>query len=685
MPFADKAMLYHERGWNVLPIWPFGIMGSNGKDKPICAWVKWQKERQPKWQIEEWIIKYANCNIAIITGKISGFFAIDFDDEEACAAFQMDHILPKTKTVKTSKGYHFYFNLREGVSISPSVNIQPHVDVRGNGSYVIAPDSTHASGFTYVDYGDTEEIADAPESVYELLAFKKTKTLPGKRIQDWVADLWEGVSHGKRNDSAARLAGLYLDKGLTIPEVFALLSQWNTKNAPPLSDQELMTTVQSIANKEYAKAKKAPSVDPIPLDECKRRILKWLYYRHDYVIDVVLAVAITMKTDMDACWLILVGAPSTGKTELLKAFKDYKDVHMLDSMTPPAFISGQKHAKGFLEENNGVKGIMVFQDLSTFLSKEDAEVDRMFDILRQVYNGTYTCSWGSGKKSFTWEGKLNLIAAGTPAIERRRMAELGERSLWFRIDSSDPHTREMADEKTDDSEGKEKEMRKEILLAMHGALEMFKGKDIDGVKLPITIRSSIKNLAEVSSVLRSVVPRDKYRQGRLEYKPVPEGRPRMKKMMINLCKALAVVRGREICDEDDLEVIKKIAADSIPSLRKVVLAALIKNRDRLHLTAKDYSETCAILKTSETEEHLQDLAALGICIREADRNTPESWGKVPLHMATRWKYMINFKFWERIHEAGMLSYLEDEDSLVEIKKEIKESSIEDRQEVEVVL
>ena len=72
--------------------------------------------------------------------------------------------LPKTVTVQTGKGRHRYFRC-DGARVGNSAGrLGKGIDIRGEGGYVVAAGSVHASGATYrfVDGRGLDEIAVAP-------------------------------------------------------------------------------------------------------------------------------------------------------------------------------------------------------------------------------------------------------------------------------------------------------------------------------------------------------------------------------------------------------------------------------------------------------------------------------------------------------------------------------------------
>ena len=60
----------------------------------------------------------------------------------------------------------------------------------------------------------------------------------------------------------------------------------------------------------------------------------------------MLAVATSgLRKNRVMLWLLLVGSPSSGKTDLVKLIKNNKDVISLDSLTQNSFITGERSTK----------------------------------------------------------------------------------------------------------------------------------------------------------------------------------------------------------------------------------------------------------------------------------------------------------------------------------------------------
>jgi putative DNA primase/helicase len=107
-------------------------------------------------QIEAWWHKWPDANVGIATGSISGIVVIDIDGAEGLASLQeivnRHGPLPRTAMVRTTRGWHLYFRVPTGTAISCSTG--RGLDVRGDGGYVAAPPSVHATGHVYQWCGD---------------------------------------------------------------------------------------------------------------------------------------------------------------------------------------------------------------------------------------------------------------------------------------------------------------------------------------------------------------------------------------------------------------------------------------------------------------------------------------------------------------------------------------------------
>lgn len=231
-----QAFAYMANGYSVIPI------GEN--KRPLIQWKKYQNERANEEQLEKWWDKYPEAGVGIITGKISGITVVDIDVKNEKKT-SLD-TFPETRTVTTpSGGYHLYYEYTDAVGTGADQFAEfPYVDIRNDGGYVVAP----------------------PTEGYELYNKKDLKKFPvnmfpvqkkRKKTTDLI-----NVGSGKRNDSITSMIGKTLattQEERWEEDAWPIIVAVNKTYNPPLSEDELKRTFQSIAQKE--KGKKQESIE----------------------------------------------------------------------------------------------------------------------------------------------------------------------------------------------------------------------------------------------------------------------------------------------------------------------------------------------------------------------------------------------------------------------------------------
>ena len=136
--FLNAALKYIAYGFHVFPLKP--------KSKEPQTKKGFKDASTKESMVSAWWTAYPDANIGIATGKISDLVVIDIDGE-----YPNDFPdLPPKATVKTPKGYHYYFKYPEGEEVRSPTKLKGHdVDVRGDGAYIVAPPSIHPDGGRY--------------------------------------------------------------------------------------------------------------------------------------------------------------------------------------------------------------------------------------------------------------------------------------------------------------------------------------------------------------------------------------------------------------------------------------------------------------------------------------------------------------------------------------------------------
>jgi putative DNA primase/helicase len=165
--FLDSATFYSNHNIKVIPV--------RRQDKKPLTNHGWKDASTDKVVLQEWNKQFPNCNIGIPTGIINNIFVVDVDGEigvQSLAALENAYGKLDAPTVNTGKGKHLYFKMPENVDIKCSTSkIAPHIDIRGNGGYVVAPPSIHPNGnkYTWVNFDFSQDFPNAPEWLINLI------------------------------------------------------------------------------------------------------------------------------------------------------------------------------------------------------------------------------------------------------------------------------------------------------------------------------------------------------------------------------------------------------------------------------------------------------------------------------------------------------------------------------------
>lgn len=222
----------------------YSLIPVGNDKKPLIEWKEYQSRKPTEEEIKTWFDKPNPPNIGIVTGKISGITVVDVEK-----GGKWEHY-PVTQTAKTGGGgYHLYYKYAEGMG--NKARIFELTDIRGDGGYVVAPPSTHASGNKY-EWTRKELTQPFPYTIFN--------TLPSNiKKNDWESLLGGNISQGERNQTATQVIGKFLS--VLPPEewnttAWQMFVHWNGSNTPPLDEKELRSVFNSIVGREVRKPKK---------------------------------------------------------------------------------------------------------------------------------------------------------------------------------------------------------------------------------------------------------------------------------------------------------------------------------------------------------------------------------------------------------------------------------------------
>lgn len=289
----EAALLYTTKyEWAVLPIhtWHKGncTCGNPKCDRPakhplpargVHAATK-NLDAVTKW----WTRLRGYPNVGVATGTISNIFSLDADLKsgglDTLAEWERKYgPLARTMTMRTGGGgLQKVYRLPSGIIIPSRVGLAPGIDVRGEGSYFVAPPSAHASGGMYaLNAEDGEDVNDADAWVIDMILNPKPKKQVAVEMPAVAAanpmvmalsagspDLRTspGVGEGQRHDTLCKLAGVQLARGEDGARVEADAQEWGKTCNPPMDPAEVTRTVRSIAAKHATATATAITVVP---------------------------------------------------------------------------------------------------------------------------------------------------------------------------------------------------------------------------------------------------------------------------------------------------------------------------------------------------------------------------------------------------------------------------------------
>lgn len=536
---------------------------------------------------------------------------IDAPLEDACgklAAFP----LPPSAIVASGYGVHAYWLLREPFSFS-ELEERDYAEARLRGL---------ASRLGADSVWDLPRVMRVPDTVnhkngeappVEIVEFHPSRRYNLSDFDEWAleaeraeavefeepADALEAMRKAEANGLPARAWRLITEghaagadrsrgdfhaccdlirAGLTDDEIRAVFRAYpiGEKYVEPGEGERYLCLTIGKARAQVTKDETAPEGATAPKDaearrqalsQAKETVAAWLLLDDDRVVDVILATPVANSAPGDPVWVIVVAASSGAKTELIRGLHKCPQVYSLSSLTDRTFASGfgdPLQSSLLPKLKSGLT--LTFKDFGSVLSMRPDAKAEILGQLREIYDGRYHKVFGTGRQ-LEWEGRLGFLTASTPAIERHHsvIGELGERFLWYRLDTPIEERAAIADVALEDT-GRESEMRQEIAAAFFDVIGDIDPEEVTAITCEPQTKALIGAAANLATWLRTPVTRDRYDKT-IDYQPLPEGPARMAKALLRLGKALAVVRGQETIDEDVAQLLVKIALDSVPPKR----------------------------------------------------------------------------------------------------------------------
>jgi hypothetical protein len=355
-----------------------------------------------------------------------------------------------------------------------------------------------------------------------------------------------------------------------------------------------------------------------PLDKVEAVFRQWLLLKDPYVVRAVLAAVVANRMSGDPLWMFLVAPPSGVKTELLVSVSWSDFSFPLSDLTSQTFASGMRGEDPSLLSKLKFGQVLILKDFTTVLSMDRDRRAEILSQLREIYDGAYKKSWGTGK-ILDWHGKLGLIAGVTPIIDTHYSVfqTLGERFVQYRVVQPDAiKVAKIAIQ----NQGRESEMRAALAAAtakFFSCLDMKEVPELDDLTV-----GRLAALAAFCVRARSGVVRDAFGGKEVEYVPEPEAPGRLAKQLALFYRALLICQS----DRDVAYYLaQKIAFDSIHKTRFDLIRLFHRLPADLGLTTSEVAEKSGY-PTRTIRRYLEDLTALDvIAVSKPGQGKPDRW------------------------------------------------------------
>jgi hypothetical protein len=402
-----------------------------------------------------------------------------------------------------------------------------------------------------------------------------------------------------------------------------------TTNADAASDLAIQSIVDLHIQSD-AKSERTP-----PLQGVIDLVSGWLSLPDPAVFELTLAAYVANRIPGCPVWLMIVGGPSSGKTEPIISLLTSPYIVSGATLTEAALLSGTskkdigRNATGGLLRQIGNFGVLLLKDFTSALSMKADVFNAVLAAFREIYDGSWTRLLGNdGGQTLEWTGKMGLIAAVTSAIDSRHgvMTSVGERFLFYRLPPVDA-LKQAA--QAGAVSGFEKQMHEEIAASVR---TFVSGIDYENApSLSQADQEWLIPLATLVVTCRSTVDRN-VRSHEVELIHQPEAPARLMKVLGQMVRALELIG---VSSGRVRQLVVKLGIDCLPPVRGLVFNHLTSGAstvDEIAAAIGNYSRSTVL-------RSLGDLSCHGIVEEVSDARAK----------ARRWKIAA---YWKTVYDTA---------------------------------
>lgn len=405
------------------------------------------------------------------------------------------------------------------------------------------------------------------------------------------------------------------------------------------------------------------------LQQIKDLYCSYFYMNKDSstIIDAILAITLATKLPGDPIWLMIVGSPSTGKTELVNILTTIDFVYMVSTLTENTFLSSMKSSNG--KENSllhriGPKGMILMKDYTTVVSMRAEKKEQILAQMREIFDGQLKKESGNGVTQ-EWRGKINWIGCVTDVIYSvgGESAAMGRRSMVYELPTLSDEMRLDMGRAATKIRNKIGSIRDELQEA---TVEFIKHKiDTMPQELPRLSDEMEEDLLQISAFVTKVrtgVERDF--RGTLQLVYETEGVTRFNSQIAKTIETMLYISGKTEVDDEYKRFAFKIGIDSIPKQRRIALMILT---EYAAVTAKGVAMKSG-MPTETMRMALEELAALRVIER---KQNPAGVGADHWIIRDKWRDMMTVYGGVSVPDNMEVLDIDDESTDVDMSPSMK--------------
>lgn len=381
-----------------------------------------------------------------------------------------------------------------------------------------------------------------------------------------------------------------------------------------------------------------------------------------------------LKEYNDPITLFLVGAASSGKTTVLSFLYDCEEVFKSDNFTPKSFVSHAANVKAEkLEEIDLLPKIrdktFVCPELAPIFGKGKEDIIENFAIMARVLDGEgfESDSGSKGHRGYSGKYRFTWLGATTP-LEKTAwdtMSRIGHRILFCKMDTLSKKEDDYVTNFLHELPYADKiEM---VRLQISPLIEKNRVKGYYSLGWNnIADEEQFKKIVRIALLVRRLRAKlsiwmEKTEEGESHYNystSLPESPERLISALYNLARGRAILYNRAQLNEEDIEMVYRVALSSMPFDRSDFFLKILKKGGTITTEQVELELKCT---KATARKVMQSLDILGVVDPAYDDLTTKRMGAISLKSEFRWilKDKLAYSLFEEIRDSEYRANLEN--------------------------